>query len=92
MAGEGGTTVTGQVQAKPDVQHPPGQSPATKNDCIQNVSSTKARDPDLRALQITNPRWLCGLDKLQASSLQRKPSVALVQHSLWLLDEPLIRV
>lgn len=48
MAEEGGTTVTGQVQAKPDVQHPSGQSPATKNDCIQNVSNAKARNPVLK--------------------------------------------
>lgn len=41
VAGEGGNTVTGQVQAqaKPDVQDPSGQSPATKSDSIQNVSS-----------------------------------------------------
>lgn len=92
MAGEGGTTVTGQVQAKPDVQHPPGQSPATKNDCIQNVSSAKARDPDLKGSADYKTQAGSVLsDKLQAS-LQRKPSVTLVQHSLWLLDEPLIRV
>lgn len=48
MAGEGGTTVTGQVQAKPDVQHPSGQSPATKHDSIQNVSSAKAENPVLK--------------------------------------------
>lgn len=48
MAGEGGTAVTGQVQAKPDVQHPSGQSPATKNDSIQNVRSAKAENPVLK--------------------------------------------
>lgn len=48
VAREGGATVTRQVQAKPDVQHPPEQSPATKNDSIQDVSKAKPENPALK--------------------------------------------